>query len=104
MAKKRLNTPLLTILVVAIVLFLSGGAGAYWWVTHVDVPKLTAEGDAAFEAGDYDAALKAYSKIATKIKDDPELIIKIADTLAHTAARDLDTEDFRKSRGYYYTA
>ncbi|MEM6315297.1 MAG: tetratricopeptide repeat protein, partial [Planctomycetota bacterium] len=47
---------------------------------------------------------KAYSKIATKIKDDPELIIKIADTLAHTAARDLDTEDFRKSRGYYYTA
>ncbi|MEM8872902.1 MAG: tetratricopeptide repeat protein [Planctomycetota bacterium] len=104
MAKKRVNKSILTAVVVGFIVIVGGGAVAYWATQSVDVGEAMAAGDAAYEAGDYEEALIQYRRITSKIKDDPEIIVKVADTRNQMAGRDRDPEDFAAARGFYRNA
>ena len=91
MAKKRVNTQLLTILVVGFIVICAGGAIAYaLGFFRTSVPELIARAEAAEAEGEVVEAIAAYGQAARRDGSDAALYMKVHE-LAPQAAPDDET-------------
>src|SRR3989339_1199738 len=86
MAKKRLNKKVALIGFIVLVLFAFGGTVVFLRLSQ-DPEKFIQDGDAAFNAGDYEEAAENYLRARAKTKSDElkiDILFKLSETYLQT--------------------